>query len=240
VVSKLHLQFIDQPEDTNINAPIGFKVALEDASHHIVTDDTTDRVYISGIESLGNEPPTSFTALSAALVDGVADFSVNAAATLKLSSTGTFKIAVAESTSGDADITTTAPATSDKFKVLGFHLVFQTQPQTTPAGQPITFSVEMLNSLDDLVTTEDGFYIDITEFFQVDGSGAPEGQFTGKAAQLVDGIANFGADRNNVITTPGEYKFTVQEVSALGSASSGGDTIVSYTKGASSKVFKVT
>jgi len=239
VVSKLHLQFIAQPEDTNINAPIQFKVALEDASHKIVTDDTTDRVYTSGIESLGDEPPIHFQALSTLLVDGIANFDASDAYTLKLSSTGTFKIEVAESDSDDADITTTTPAISDKFKVLGFHLAFKTQPQTTPAGQPISFSVEILNSLDDLVTTEDANDIDLTRFSLVAGTGVPGGTFTVPPAPLIDGIATFaiGPDQATLDSTPGLYRLTVQEIFDSGSTAG---TIVPYTKGANSKLFKIT
>jgi hypothetical protein len=237
-VSKLHLEFIAQPEDVNINAPIVFKVALEDASHNIVTDATTDRVYISDIDSLGNTPPISFQPLSAGLVNGVADFSASEASKLTLSGTGSFKIEVAESDSSDNNIATTTPATSDMFKVLGFHLVFLTQPEKyIPSGQPITFSVKIVNDVGDLVTTEDANDIDVARMSLVEGSGVLAGTFTVPSEPLNGGIATFsiGPDEASADTTPGIWRITVDEI-----LNSPGNPVASYTEAAKSKFFKIT
>ena len=241
-ISKLHLDFIAQPQDTNIGAGIGFKVALKDANNETVADDSSDRVKVSDVYRISGGPTLTFFAASEPLVNGIATFPSTGAYALKLNEAGTFQIEVVEDDSKDNDITTTPLTKSDKFKTLGFHLVFLTQPpDTTPAGQPVTFSVEVDNDLGDLVTTEDGNYIDVIKVIGRAGSGAtlPIGA-TGKPASIEDGIATFDAALVNIIPTPGIYRYTVAEVSALGSTSSGDDTIVTYTRQAISNWFKIT
>ena len=234
-VAKLHLVFIAQPENVNIFAPITFKVALKNSSNQTVTDEDGNRVFITDVVPLTKDSPPAFQELTARLVDGVADFTGPPDLTLK--ETGTFKIEVAESTPDDLELLDTATATSHHFKVLGFHLAFVTQPQTTPAGQPISFSVEILNAEGDLVTTEDQNPIDITNIF----SKKPSSKFNsvGRARLPVDGIATFDASANNTIDTPGTYKLVVNEVSTLATPSSD-DTIVPYTKGIKSQAFEIT
>ena len=205
-VSKLHLDFITEPEDTDVKTPITFSVALKDTHNDIVTDQTTDRVYTQNIYEVDDKKrQVSYPVLTAGLVNGIATFSAqaNTQSNLTLSVSGTFLIVVAESDSEGNYISSTKIAASRDFKVLGFHLEFVDQPQTTPAGQTITFSVKILNSVGDLVTTEDGNYLDINQLIKKPGSGDSTDTGLGAPAKLSDGVATFSESQQNSITTSG-------------------------------------
>jgi hypothetical protein len=121
---------------------------------------------------------------------------------------------------------------------LGFHLVFLTQPEKyIPSGQPITFSVKIVNDVGDLVTTEDANDIDVARMSLVEGSGVLAGTFTVPSEPLNGGIATFsiGPDEASADTTPGIWRITVDEI-----LNSPGNPVASYTEAAKSKFFKIT
>jgi hypothetical protein len=166
-VGGYHLVFTKKPSTTSVNAPVLFTVAIEDAKNKIdTTDDTTTLSIVPLLSPATSGVNAQFTVTPAnpVMVNGIATF--NSSQLLSIQDPGSYTITVtALDTSLPLDtltpLDTVEPATSNGFKVMGYHLSFVEQPPTTNVNAPVLFSVVIRDFHNGVVETDESTPLEI-------------------------------------------------------------------------------
>jgi hypothetical protein len=230
------------PAGVDVNAPIAFKVALEDEKHKII-DDNTDYVDISSFSVVGNANVSSSAMVHTAaqlLSGGMATF--GSGKSPYMDATGDFSFNLTEyssiglNTNTDVAVDTTKTTETTPVKVTAFHLAFLTQPpRVVTVNTPIDFRVALEDAKFDFVTATTTDEVGIESVYR--NKDAADSTITWYYSPIGNGISLFGDDGfPTLITQPGRYQFVVAAYQFNGSAVGDVDPLV---KTAESIVFNV-
>jgi hypothetical protein len=214
-VGGFHLVFTKKPPTTSVNAPVLFTVAIEDAKNKIdTTDDTTTLSIVPLLSSATSGVNSQFTVTPAnpVMVNGIATF--NSTQLLSIQDSGSYTItATALDTTLPINtltpLATVEPATSNAFKVMGYHLSFVEQPGTTKVNAPVIFSVAIRDFHNGVVETDESTPLQILPLAHPFKSGV-NAEFTLTPTNPIahDGVFIFDASTLLSFQNAGTYTIT--------------------------------
>ena len=226
----LHIKFLEQPQDTPIQANIAFKVEIVNAAGKIDTNEDGDEVSVKSALN-GNPSFSSGLAYSAGhFSGGVLTFLSTTPSVLTPGSTiaseldaGNYTLTVGAQFSAFMPDIAVEPATSKSFKVSGLHIAFLKQPSNTTVNDALPFTVALEDDKDHVDTMFDEDYIQLSTQ-DMSGLGYSIGHFDAGVRAfpnaITTGILNAGA---GAVTygDAGMFSITATAVSATAVSASG-------------------